>query len=242
MTDNSIYSSYAGKPITAIIPAAGIGSRMQNTVPKQYLRINQHAMLEITIKRLLSVKHIDTLIVALHPDDRRFEQLDIASHAKIKTVLGGDSRAESVINALRLCHSSHWALVHDAARPCVKQTDIENLIKRCAALASGGAILATQVVDTIKQSSLNQPCQVAHTVDRRVLWHALTPQMFNVKELLIAYQSAIAKGHTLTDEASAIEYSGLPVHLIASSKENIKVTHSEDMALASFYLNKELNS
>jgi 2-C-methyl-D-erythritol 4-phosphate cytidylyltransferase len=225
--------------ITAIVPAAGIGSRMQSAIPKQYLPIHRQAMLEITINRLLSVKHIDTLIVALHPEDLWFEQLEVASHDRIQTVIGGDSRAESVINALKLCDKSHWALVHDAARPCVRKEDVETLIYHCHTMLSGGGILAVKVVDTIKQSSIAQPLLINNTVDRSGLWHALTPQMFKVGELLKAYQSALSEGYTLTDEASAIEHDGLPVQLFESSKENIKVTHPEDIALASFYLSKD---
>lgn len=227
------------RSITAIVPAAGVGSRMQSAIPKQYLTIHQQAMLEITINRLLSVNHIDTLIVALHPDDIWFEQLKVASHARVQTVKGGDSRAESVINALKLCDKSHWALVHDAARPCVQKADIETLIHHCHSIPNGGGILAAKVVDTIKQSSIKQPSLVSNTVERSGLWHALTPQMFKVGDLLKAYQSALNEGYTLTDEASAIEHYGLPVQLLESSKKNIKVTHPEDIALASFYLSKD---
>ncbi len=127
-------------------------------------------------------------------------------------------------------------LVHDAARPCVRQTDLQALIT-AAVSSEYGAILAAPVRDTMKrgQNTLTQP-QISHTVDRENLWHALTPQMFRVGQLRDALTAALAQGATITDEASALEFCGYTPLLVAGRSDNLKVTQPEDLALAEFYL------
>ena len=222
--------------ITAIVPAAGIGSRMQSDIPKQYLKLGEQCILELTLRQLLSNDNIDSIVVALHKDDIWFNELPSANNAKINTILGGESRADSVIQALALCQPEHWALVHDAARPCVRQADIKTIINYCMSINSGGAILAVPVKDTMKRSHNHN---VQSTVCRENLWHALTPQMFNCGELLSAYRHAQENDHVITDEASAMEYVGASVKLINAHPGNIKITRPEDLALAAFYMNKE---
>lgn len=222
--------------ITAIVPAAGIGSRMQSDIPKQYLSLGEHCILEVTLQRLLSHKKIDSIVVALHKDDQWFDDLPSAKNVKVTSIVGGESRADSVMQALKLCDPEHWVLVHDAARPCIQQADINALINSCMSIKNGGAILAVPVKDTMKRGHNHS---VKSTVCRDNLWHALTPQMFNSGDLLTAYQQAQKDNHVITDEASAMEYVGAPVKLINAHPGNIKITRPEDLELAAFYLNKE---
>lgn len=224
--------------IVAVVPAAGIGSRMQADRPKQYLTIGSRTILEHTLHKLAAHPDIARVIVAISPDDCYFAQLPLHNAPWLTTVHGGDSRADSVRNALTLLAETEWALVHDAARPCVSDDDISRLIARTADPLFSGGILATPVRDTMKRAT-NEGSEVHHvlkTESRDNLWHALTPQLFNAGVLRQALDQALACGTEVTDEASAMERAGFPVELIDSNPANIKITRPADLPLAQFYL------
>ncbi|PKG86324.1 2-C-methyl-D-erythritol 4-phosphate cytidylyltransferase [Colwellia sp. 75C3] len=241
----------------AIVPAAGVGKRMQANCPKQYLCINNETILSHTVTRLLSHPLINQVIIALGSDDQYFAESKLAHHKDIIRVNGGIERVNSVLNGLKAVDDKKypWVLVHDAARPCVSHDDIDKLIYQCLANDHGG-ILATPVRDTMKRGVFsndnakgNAPGNVKGenstiecTVEREQLWHALTPQLYKTDELTLAIEQALVNGLKITDEASAIEYANLPSLLVSASSENIKITHPNDLALAEFYLNKQANS
>lgn len=221
----------------AVVPAAGVGSRMAADRPKQYLHIAGKTILEHTVDRLLSLAEITRVVIAISADDPYFPQLPLATDPRITVVDGGAERADSVFSGLAAIENDNaWVLVHDAARPCVRQADLLALITT-AVSSEYGAILAAPVRDTMKrgQNKLTQP-QICHTVDRENLWHALTPQMFRVGQLREALTTALAQGATITDEASALEFCGYTPLLVAGRSDNLKVTQPEDLALAEFYL------
>lgn len=221
--------------LVAIVPAAGIGSRMQSECPKQYLKINGKTIIEYSIESLLAHRLIKKVIVALHPDDVVFRSLPIASDKRISTATGGSTRAESVYLGLKQVPSDYgWALVHDAARPCLHKDDLNGLIKNVLASNTGG-ILACLSSDTMKQAVIGEN-KISHTVDRSFLWRALTPQMFPVELLTFCLERALNEGANITDEASAMEYCGYHPLLVSGRTDNIKVTLKEDLALATFYL------
>ncbi|MGC9422708.1 MULTISPECIES: 2-C-methyl-D-erythritol 4-phosphate cytidylyltransferase [unclassified Vibrio] len=224
--------------ITAIVPAAGVGKRMQAACPKQYLRLGEQTVLEHTVAALFAHPKVDKVVIAISADDPYFDSLPLAHHPKVICVHGGKERADSVLNALRLVSQaklSHWVMVHDAARPCITQSDITRLIAG-ATEHSVGAILASPVRDTMKRGDAGN--RIVHTVEREALWHALTPQMFPVERLLTALEKALAEQATVTDEASALEWVGLKPALVCGRADNIKITQPEDLALAEFYLNR----
>ncbi len=229
-----------------IVPAAGVGKRMLASCPKQYLKINDETILVHTVNRLLSHKKIAKIILALSDDDDYFAQTTLVNNPDVIRVSGGKERVDSVLNGLCAVDETQfpWVLVHDAARPCVSHQDIEQLIEQCLTQNSGG-LLAAQVVDTIKQSAnsnsnTSTATKVSSTIDRSCLWHALTPQMYKTMELKSAIEQALARDMPITDESSAIELAGLPSLLVSSSRENIKITRPEDLALAAFYLKQQL--
>jgi len=161
------------------------------------------------------------------------------------TVTGGKERVDSVLAGLKSINTDEfsWVLVHDAARPCVSHQDITQLITTCLTSNVGG-LLATPVRDTMKRSQLLPPKQqhlVQNTEPRSGLWHALTPQMYQVDELKNAIENAITQNLEITDESSAIEFAGLPSQLIEASGDNIKITRPDDLAMAEFILTKQLN-
>lgn len=218
--------------IAAIVPAAGIGKRMQSARPKQYLMLHDKTILEHSLARLQSVTAVSQVWLALAADDPYIDNVAL-SHQNINRVKGGAERMHSVLNALHFIdeHQFPWVLVHDAARPLVRRSDIELLIQQCFSAGHGG-ILACRVRDTMKRGEQ----KVAETVSREHLWHALTPQFFPTSLLKAALHDAIQAGVHVTDEASAMEWAGHTVLLVEGHSDNIKITQPADLALAAYYL------
>ncbi len=223
-----------------IIPASGIGSRMQNNanIPKQYLTLNNGlTILDQTLKTLLNIKQIKGCVVAISDKDDYFKKSKFSKHSKLlTTAIGGAQRYHSVINALDAlkpyARDSDWVLVHDAARPCVDPNDVIKLINKLNNSSVGG-LLANKVVDTIKQANNNI---TNTTIDRSNLWQAQTPQMYRFGVLSEALNKALDDNVNITDEASSIEHIGLSSVLVEADKKNIKITNPEDLDLANFYL------
>lgn len=219
----------------AIVPAAGIGSRMQADRPKQYLKILGKTILEHTLNIFLSYEKINQIILPVAENDPYLLSIDLLQDPRIKVITGGANRADSVLNGLRsIENKKSWVLVHDAARPCLRHEDLDKLVQ---IEDENGAILAIPAVDTIKRS--NADLQIQHTEDRSQLWLAQTPQFFPVELLQNALEQAEKQGFIVTDEASAMELAGFRPHLVAGRSDNIKVTRPEDLALAEFYLTRK---
>lgn len=235
-----IKQAQGDEQFVVIVPAAGVGKRMLASCPKQYLEINNQSILTHTTNRLLSHPKIAKVILVLSDDDEYFVQTELADNTNIVRVSGGKERVDSVLNGLQIIDMEKypWVLVHDAARPCVTHEDIDKIIEQCIANNCGG-LLATQVVDTMKQNSQIQPKIVGSTIERSNLWHAFTPQMYKTVELTQAIEQALKEGKEITDESSAIELAGLPSLLILGRRDNIKITRPEDLALATFYLEQQ---
>jgi 2-C-methyl-D-erythritol 4-phosphate cytidylyltransferase len=224
--------------IWAIVPAAGIGKRMQSAIPKQYLSLNGRAVLEHTINALLLNKHISGLIIALQKDDAHWSDIQLTSKKPVIRTEGGKERADSVLNALNaLVESDHfdetdWVMVHDAVRPCLTQSDINKLAAEV--VSDSGGLLALPVRDTMKRQGEDDT--VEQTIDRENLWHALTPQYFSALGLRTALEHALTHGLTITDESSAMELAGYSPRLVQGQEDNIKITRPDDLRLASLYL------
>lgn len=224
--------------VWAIVPAAGIGSRMQAQRPKQYLPLAGKTVLQVTLDKLQTLPDLAGCIVALSQDDPYFETY-CGQTPGITTVVGGPERSISVFQGLthlmqRGC-ANDWALVHDAARPCVKPANLRKLVHEVLRLNCGG-LLAVPVADTLKQV---EDHRALGTVNRSGLWHAHTPQMFRVGELHSALQTALTQNLNVTDEASAMEAVGVRPTIVADSRDNIKITQAEDLALAEWILQQQ---
>lgn len=222
--------------LVAVIAAAGIGKRVGADIPKQYLTLLDKTIIEYSINPFIEHPQIDQVVVSIAKNDHWFDTLAIAKNPKIKLVEGGDERVDSVLSALKVIPDTDYVLVHDAARPCITRADIDKLIDYVS-VNNNGAILASKVTDTMKRSDSNGNIQ--STVERTDLWHALTPQMFQNKLLQKAIL-AVKEPHLITDEASAVEMSGLPVTLIEGRSDNLKITREEDLQIAALYLSRSL--
>ncbi len=224
----------------AVVPAAGIGKRMQSDRPKQYLEIAGRPLIEYAISQLMADPHIEGVVVAISADDEYWPALEIALDKPLWVVEGGVERCHSVLNALQelatRANEEDWVLVHDAARPCVRAEDITQLITQLTHDDVGG-LLAVPVRDTMKRAGTNQ--RVIATEEREGLWHALTPQMFRFGKLRHALEQALEDESLVTDEASAMELAEYEPLLVEGHADNIKVTRPEDLALATFYLQQQ---
>ncbi len=218
----------------AIVPAAGLGQRMGKELPKQYLTINGKTILERTLERLLSIESIAAIVVVLNKDDKYFETLSSAKNARVMTAIGGRERCDSVLSALNSLQGKVSAadsvLVHDAARCCILPTHVEQLIASLKDDKVGG-LLGVPVSDTLKQVSDKN--RITQTLDRSTIWQAQTPQLFPYSLLKNSLEKALIDQQKITDEASAIEYCGLQPQIIMGHYDNIKVTHPDDIAIAS---------
>jgi len=219
----------------AIIPAAGSGKRLSKKQPKQYAPLAGKPMLWHAI-RAVCMPPVEMVFVVLAPGDKAFARHDWkAFKGKLQPLYcGGATRRDSVFNglvgAMSVIDADDWILVHDAARPCLGKKDLKNLVQECRNDEIGG-ILAQPAAETVKRAAKDEAGspRVAATEDRTQLWLAQTPQMFRAGLLIQALR--VAKG-AVTDEASAIEQMGLKPRLVTGSRENIKVTWPEDLAIA----------
>lgn len=231
-------------PVWVIIPAAGRGARMGSDIPKQYLPLAGKTLLQVTLDKMLTLPSLAGVVLALGPDDQHWRQT--AMPASVHRVTGGAERADTVLNALNYLEEQgvnpqHWVLVHDAARPCVQPAAIARLRlaveqARLEGRAAGG-ILAKPVADTLK---LTNASVIRSTVDRSQLWQAHTPQMFRLGHLQRALRVASQQSLAMTDEASAIEQQGGQVIVVEDRRDNIKVTHPEDLPLAEMILRLQM--
>ena len=231
------------KKYWAVIPAAGVGKRMGSNIPKQYLPLAGKTVLEQTLSVFLQHPKISGIVVAITQGDPYWQELQsgLKNNKPILLASGGSERCHSVLNALSELSSNQenssvseqdWVLVHDAARPCLKITDIDRLITQLSDTSSGG-LLGLPISDTVKRCDTEQ--QVLETVDRCDLWRALTPQMFPLGLLKGALEQAINNHELVTDEASAIELRGLKPKMVEGSPDNIKITHPGDLQVAEMF-------
>ncbi|MBF0218260.1 MAG: 2-C-methyl-D-erythritol 4-phosphate cytidylyltransferase [Gammaproteobacteria bacterium] len=217
----------------AVVVAAGVGKRMGSELPKQYLSLAGKPLLHRTLAPFLASPLVDAVVLVLAANDPYWPQLAI-SHAKLHCCTGGAERSLSVANALTYIVSQQgqaqdWVLIHDAARPCLSEGDLERLIITLTNHPVGG-LLASPVADTLKRA--NDRAEVVATVDRSHLWRALTPQMFRLQLLQQALVAVQAAGVAVTDDASAVEYLGLRPALVLGKSSNLKVTLPADLLLA----------
>lgn len=224
-------------PVHALIPAAGRSVRFGGTTLKQYAHLLGTPVISHSIEAVSKHPAVASVTVALAADDGIFDELVRPDWPSLRTAVGGDSRAQTVLNGLRSIMAaepdSEWVLVHDAARPCLSRECLDRLVKQGVA-SEHGAILAVPVSDTLKWAG-EDGC-IERTVDRSRCWAAQTPQLFRIWELAANLQTALDAGLRPTDEAAAMERKGIRPLLVEGSSSNIKITGAGDLALAEFIL------
>ncbi|MEM7561935.1 MAG: 2-C-methyl-D-erythritol 4-phosphate cytidylyltransferase [Pseudomonadota bacterium] len=217
-------------PVWAIVPAAGIGARMEADHPKQYLSFQGKTVIEHCLDRLLSHPQISGAVVVLNETDSTWDTLDYQSDKTLFFATGGEHRMHSVYQGLCTLQyrfgNDVIALIHDAARPLVTHMELEKVIS-AARNNEAGAVLAAPVADTLKLQG--ESMEIVSTVSRDRLWRALTPQVFHLQPLLGALKNAIDQGQGATDDASAIERMGYAPEIVAGSPLNVKLTAPGDL-------------
>ena len=228
--------------IAAILPAAGLGTRMGHETPKQFLELDGVPIVILSLRRIASCPLITHIVVATRGED--VERLDARIREEkfkqpVRVVKGGDSRQDSVSLALKhIPEDTELVVVHDAVRPFVTVDQIARVIeeaRRCKA-----AILAIPAMDTVKEvkrASLPEDVAlITATIPRERVVLAQTPQVFETQLLKEAFAGAEEDGVNASDEAGLIEKLGHEVHVVLGSERNIKITKPSDMDLARFYL------
>jgi 2-C-methyl-D-erythritol 4-phosphate cytidylyltransferase len=217
--------------VSVILAAAGRSQRFRDPAYKKpFAPLCGRAVWLHAAERFLARSDVKQLIVVVAAEDREeFVRKFGANLAfmNVEMCEGGAERSDSIAAALeRVPPDADLIAVHDAARPCITDRDIEAVL--AAAERDGAAILASQVANTLKRADDRQ--RIAATVDRSGLWEALTPQAFRRELLLRAY--AARGGRSATDDASLVEALGVPVTLVSGSHLNVKITTKEDLRLA----------
>jgi len=222
---------------TALIVAAGRGSRFGGPLPKQYAVLNGRPVLRQTLAAYRATPEINNLRVVIAAGDEIHYQAAVQDFLLEAPVIGGASRQQSVLNGLEalVADAPDFVAVHDAARPFVRPVDIAACLAAAASPGVDGAVLGVRIADTMKRT--DSTGAIGQTISRENLWRAQTPQVFRFPALLQAHRAAAALAATeataLTDDAAVAEHAGLRVVMVAGSDDNTKITTSEDVARAS---------
>ena len=218
--------------VTAIVPAAGGGTRLAAPLPKQYLPLLGVPMLARTLQALRSSRRVDSLILVVPPGQETRCSAEILEPFGLDggpVVPGGADRQASVYaGLLQAPTATDLILVHDGARPLITASLIQAAV--AAAAEVGAAVVAIPVTDTIKVA--DQDGRVAETPPRGRLWAAQTPQVFRASLFRAAHEAALRDGFRGTDDCGLVERLGHPVHIVPGSPENIKITTTADLVLA----------
>jgi 2-C-methyl-D-erythritol 4-phosphate cytidylyltransferase len=226
--------------VFAILPAAGLGTRMAGPQPKQFLALDGIPILIHSLRAFAAVERVTAIYVAVRKPEMERVEAQIAEYGfagRVRVVEGGDNRQESVSHALAAlpAEPDDIVLVHDAVRPLIDAATIDRTID--AVIEFGAAIVGLPAVDTIKQVERTaHGALVTSTIPREFVVLAQTPQGFRYGLLQRAFAEAMADGFVGTDEASVIERAGLPVAVVHGSQVNLKITQPGDLELAEFYL------
>ncbi len=228
--------------VFAILPAAGLGTRMAGPQPKQFLALDGVPILIHSLRAFAAVERVTAIYVAVRKPEIKRVQAQVAEYgfgSRVHVVEGGDNRQESVVHALAAvpAQAEDVVLVHDAVRPLIDTATIDRTID--AVVEHGAAIVGLPAVDTIKQVERTaHGALITATIPREFIVLAQTPQGFRYGLLKQAMAEATADGFVGTDEASVVERAGLPVAVVHGSQVNLKITQPGDLELAEFYLSQ----
>jgi 2-C-methyl-D-erythritol 4-phosphate cytidylyltransferase len=231
--------------IVAILPAAGLGTRMGADTPKQFLELDGVPIVILSLRRIAACPLISEIIVATRAENLQPLQARISQEKfkqPVRVVKGADSRQGSVAAALKLVNNdTELVLVHDAVRPFVTVEQLTRVIEQ--ARCHKAAILGIPAMDTVKEvkrASLPEDVAlITATIPRERVVLAQTPQVFETQLLKQAFAEAQGDGLNASDEAGLIERLGYDVFVVQGSERNIKITKPSDMDLARFYLQTE---
>lgn len=221
--------------VTALIVAAGRGSRFGGPLPKQYALLDGEPVLRRTIAAFRATPAVGRILVVIGAEDDARYEAATRGLGLPAPVPGGTSRQQSVLHGLEALAAAapEFVAIHDAARPFVRPADIEACLAAASADGIDGAILGIPLADTLKRVGAGQT--ITETVPRSDLWRAQTPQVFRFAPLLAAHRAAALlaadEATALTDDAAVAERAGLKLVMVAGTEDNRKITTTADLAL-----------
>jgi 2-C-methyl-D-erythritol 4-phosphate cytidylyltransferase len=212
----------------AVLPAGGLGKRMGGNIPKQLMLLGGKPVYRYCLETFLNMDEIAEVVMAVPADWKDHFEKDF-SHPKLKIVVGGAERWQSVENGMNaLTSSAEYALVHDVARPFISEEIIRDVCNTL--ITKGSCLVAKPAVDTIK---IAKDGKVETTIDRNTVWLAQTPQAASIVLLKKLYARIAAEplNFTPTDEASILEHFGESVYIVKGNAANDKLTTPEDFEI-----------
>jgi 2-C-methyl-D-erythritol 4-phosphate cytidylyltransferase / 2-C-methyl-D-erythritol 2,4-cyclodiphosphate synthase len=221
---------------TALIVAAGRGSRFGGPLPKQYALLAGRPVLRYSLEAFRAADGVTQLRVVIGPGDEGHYEAAAAGLGLPAPVLGGASRQQSVLNGLEVLAAAppDFVAIHDGARPFVRPVDIAACLDAAAAPGTDGAVLGVPLADTLKRVGNGA---IRETVPRADLWRAQTPQVFRFCPLLEAHRAvaslAASEATALTDDAAVAERAGLRIVMVPGREDNTKITTEDDLRRAS---------
>ena len=226
----------------AVIPAGGTGLRYGSETPKQYITVAGATVLEHVLNAFLALNVFESIVVPVSPEDDIFRGLAGAKQESIVSIAGGLERSDSVYAGLDWIRAqgagkNDWVFVHDAVRPLITRDEMNALLNAIDTPDCPGVVLGMPASDTLKRIDQKRGHEggtgiyIIETVDRAGLWHAMTPQVFQLNELIDALDQMRVSGLFVTDEAQAMEATGTIPWLIRGLRSNIKLTYPEDLKL-----------
>ena len=222
--------------IWAVLAAAGEGRRLGGA-RKQYRELAGKSVLQHSLEALCRPAAVAGVVVGVAADAPDLPPECLGK--QVKAVPGGETRQATVLACVRRLRDedqADYALVHDAARPCVGEAEIERLL--AAGLQPDGALLALGVVDSLKQAGTGTPPRLEQTLNRERHYLALTPQLFPLPALAAALEQAQSKGVAVDDEAHAMELAGLSPQLVEGDPANLKLTYAGQWPLLEAWLTR----
>ena len=209
--------------LLVIIAAAGVGKRFGSNIPKQYCKINGKTVIERSVRPFIDSENVSKVILAISKDDLEIKNQDFYNSEKIEFVFGGETRQNSIFNALTHVNNEYeYVLTHDAARPNVIEDDILNLLRDINESGASCSYLYTPVYDSIKQ---------IQTEDKNKFHLVQTPQISRFNDLKLSLKKCIDENIESPDESFAIEYANLKTSRIQGRRSNIKITEPEDLEI-----------
>ncbi len=211
--------------ISVIITAGGTSSRYGHN--KLLEVISGKTLIEHTVEVFLRRNDVSEIIIPSHKS--LIPELKFDSD-KIKIIEGGRVRQESVYFGLLSCSTPDYVIIHDGARPLIRQEDIDLCLKK--AIETGAAIVGNKVVDTVKR--IDETGKIISTVSREFLYSVQTPQIFKYDLILKAHEKF--KGQSFTDDSLLLEQTGIPVYITQGDRSNIKITYKSDLEIIKSYI------
>lgn len=230
-----VKTMYKNKKVTAVILCAGSGTRFNSELNKVYIEINKRPIISYSIEKFSNNKYIDEIIMVTKPDEEELCNKAVNEFCKlgsIKKTYGGDTRKDSVHNALNIA-TGDIAIIHDGARPLLTDKMISDCIESMDVFK--GATIGVKSKDTIKIT--DDEGIIISTTERKNTWIIQTPQCFDKELLLKGHEIETEHGVEITDDCMIMEILGYPVKVIEGEYTNIKVTIKEDLDLVEKFLN-----